>query len=105
MDDFFKVKVFNKLLKLPSSQGIIDVQKEITTYRVDAVGLDDTADFKGQVFAEFKVTAIGVTTDSSYRNYSTNSDSSLIRTEIQIIGHRTNAVTIVPVLINSSRLT
>lgn len=105
VDDYFKVKVFNKLLKLPSSQGIIDIQKEITTYRVDAVGLDDTAEFTGQVSAEFKITAIGVTTDSSYKNYSTSSDSSLIRTEIQIIGNRTNAVTIVPVLINSSQLT
>jgi hypothetical protein len=105
VDDYFKVKVFNKLLKLSGSEGIENTEKEITTYRVSASSLTDTADFTGQVSAEFKITALGVVTDSTYNTYSKSSDRTIIKTEIQIIGNRTNSVLIVPVTITSSLTT
>ena len=102
VDDFFKVKVFNKLLKVTNAESIISTKNEITTYRVNAVSDVETSDFAGQVKADFKLTASGITTDSSYKYYSTNNDRTIIRTEIQIIGNRTNSVLIVPVVITSS---
>lgn len=105
IDDYFKVKVFNKLLTVTSKRGIISVKDDITTFNVGLTNLSSSGEFKGQVGAEFKISAINVTTDSSYKYYSLASDQTTIQTQIEIIGNRTNSVLIVPVTITSSKLT
>lgn len=105
IDDFFKVRVFNKLLTVTNSSGIISVKDDITTFNVSLKNLSSTGDFKGQVGSEIGISAINVTTDSSYKYYSLASDQTTIKTQVEIVGNRTNSVLIVPVTITSAKLT
>lgn len=105
VDDFFKVRVFNKLLTVTNASGIISVKDDITTFNVSLKNLSSSGDFKGQVGAEIEVSAINVTTDSSYKYYSLASDQTTIKTQVEIVGNRTNSVLIVPVTITSAKLT
>jgi len=101
IDDFFVVKVVNKLLKVSNPNGVINTGRNITSYRINSSALTETAEFKGQVKINFNVTASGVVTDSSYRYYSTNNDKTKIKTEILVIGNKTNALIKIPVEIKS----
>lgn len=104
VDDYFKVKVFNKLLNVTNAKGRAETKGDITTYNVGLINLSSTNEFKGQVAAEIVISAMNLTTDSSYKYYSLSSDRTKIKTQIEIIGNRTNAVLIVPVTITSSKL-
>tara|TARA_Y100000592_G_scaffold82039_1_gene130348 strand:+ start:1038 stop:1775 length:738 start_codon:yes stop_codon:yes gene_type:complete len=102
VDDFFKVKVFNKLLKVSNADTLIDTKNDITTYGVSLTA--NSKDFTGQVGTEIVVTAEGITNDSSFNYYSLASDRTIIKTQIQIIGNRTNSTLIVPITITNTKL-
>jgi len=104
VDDFFKVRVFNKLLSVNNAKGLTSIKNDIATYNV---GLSKTSsnEFNGQVSAEIVISSIDVTTDSSFKYYSLEADRTTIRTQVEIIGNRTNATLIVPVTISSNKLT
>ncbi len=104
VDDFFKVRVFNKLLKVVNARGISEVKDDITTYSVQATNLSSVSEFTGQVSSEIVISAIDVITDSSYKYYSLETDRTTIRTQIEVIGNRTNSILIIPVTITSSKL-
>ncbi len=104
VDDFFKVKVFNKLLKITNSSGPVEVKGDIATYIVKAIPLKTSGEFNGQVNCEIKITASGVVTDSSFNTYSLALSKDTIKTQIEIVGNRTNSVKIVPVEITSNKL-
>tara|TARA_Y100000589_G_scaffold289748_1_gene292028 strand:- start:798 stop:1538 length:741 start_codon:yes stop_codon:yes gene_type:complete len=103
VDDFFKVKVFNKLLKVTNSSSRSD-SGDIATYTVRAEPITRTSEFTGQTVAKIEVTATGITNDSSFKYYSLASDRTSIKTQIQIIGNRTNSSLIVPITITSTQL-
>ena len=102
VDDFFKVKVFNKLLKVSNADTLIDTKNDITTYGVSLTA--NSKEFTGQVGTEIVVTAEGITNDSSFNYYSLASDRTTIKTQIQIIGNRTNSTLIVPITITNTKL-
>ena len=104
VDDFFKVKVFDKLLKITNAEGIIDSKDGITTYAVRASQLQTSGEFNGQTSCEIAMTASGIATDSSFNQYSLDQDKTTIQTQIEIIGNRTNSVKVVPVKITSNKL-
>tara|TARA_Y100000992_G_C21234083_1_gene477034 strand:+ start:317 stop:1057 length:741 start_codon:yes stop_codon:yes gene_type:complete len=103
VDDFFKVKVFNKLLKVANSSSRSDLG-EIATYTVSASPVERTREFIGQTSARIEVIAEGITNDSSFKYYSLASDRTSIKTQIQITGNRTNSTLIVPITITSTEL-
>jgi hypothetical protein len=105
VDDFFKVRVFNKLLKVSNADELFSTKNDIATYGVASPPLTKSNEFIGQVSAEIVISAIDVTTDSSFKYYSLEADRTTIRTQVEIIGNRTNATLIVPVTITSNRLT
>lgn len=105
VDDYFKVRVFNKLLTVTNARGRSEVRDDITTFTVGLTNLTSTNEFKGQVSSEIIISAMDVTTDSSYKYYSLASDQTTIKTQIEIIGNRTNSILIVPVTITSNKLT
>lgn len=105
VDDFFKVRVFNKLLTVVNPDARISIKDNITTWQKNTTNLSKTGDFKGQVGAKIEISAINVTTDSSYKYYSLDSDQTTIKTQVEIVGNRTNSVLIVPVTITSAKLT
>lgn len=104
VDDYFKVKVFNKLLKVTNGSLSGEPKGDISTYIVKNTGLSDTSEFSGQVASKISVTAIGVTNDSSFNYYSLENDRTKIKTQIQIVGNRTNSTLIVPITITNSKL-
>ena len=104
VDDYFKVKVFNKLLKVLNSKGKIESKGDITTYTVSAEALSTSGEFNGQVSGTIRLSALGVTTDSSFNYYSLDTDKTTIKTQVEIIGNRTNAVKVVPIEITSNKL-
>jgi hypothetical protein len=106
VDEFFKVKVFNKLLKVTNADSVDNIvnSSDITTFNVLAKSRESTREFRGQSVAKIEVIAAGITNDSSYRYYSLASDRTTIKTQIQIIGNRTNSSLIVPITITSQQL-
>lgn len=105
VDDFFRVRVFNKLLSVNNANGLTSIKNDIATYNVGLTNLTTSNEFNGQVSAEIVISAIDVTTDSSFKYYSLEADRTTIRTQVEIIGNRTNATLIVPVTITSNKLT
>lgn len=104
VDDFFRVKVVNKLLRVTNSSTELPPKGDITTYIVKRTGLDNTSEFNGQVASTIVVSAVGVTNDSSFNYYSLESDRTKIKTQIQITGNRTNSTLIVPITITNTKL-
>lgn len=104
VDDYFKVRVFNKLLKVLNPKGKIEAKGDITTYTVSAEALSTSGEFNGQVSGTIRLSALGVTTDSSFNYYSLDTDKTTIKTQVEIIGNRTNAVKVVPIEITSNKL-
>ena len=105
VDDFFRVKVFNKLLTVNNARGLTSVKNDIATYNVGLSNSTSSSDFSGQVSAEIVISAINVTTDASFKYYSLEADRTTIRTQVEIIGNRTNSTLIIPVTITSNKLT
>lgn len=103
VDDFFKVKVFSKLLKVSNSFARSE-SNDIATFSIKADPVTTTSDFSGQTSASIEITALGITNDSSYKYYSLASDRTTIKTQVQIIGNRTGSSLIVPVTITSAQL-
>lgn len=104
VDDFFKVKVFNKLLKVSNAEGIYETKGDITTFIVKASQLNTSSEFNGQTSAEVVLTAAGVANDSSFNQFSQSQDKTTIKTQIEVIGNRTNSVKNIPVEITSNKL-
>jgi len=104
VDDYFKVRVFNKLIKITNAESILDVTDDITTYAVKASQLQTSGEFNGQTSSEIVLTASGITTDSSFNQYSLDQDKTTIKTQIEVIGNRTNSVKTIPVSITSNKL-
>ena len=103
VDDFFKVIVFDKLLRVTNAEGVIDSKDGITTYAVRASQLQSSGEFNGQTSCEIAISALGIATDSSFNQYSLEQDKTTIQTQIEIIGNRTNCVKVVPVKITSNK--
>ena len=100
IDRDFTVKVFSKLLKL---EGKPEMRGDVAYYQFGST--ETNVDFTGQVISRIEgISAIGVVTSSTYQYYATSSDSTLIRTQIEIIGNRTGSTLIVPVTITSNTL-
>ena len=59
VDDYFKVRVFNKLLKVTNADGIIETKGDITTFAVQALQLQTSGEFNGQTSCEIKISASG----------------------------------------------
>lgn len=99
IDSTFTVKVFDKLL---SVKGAIDktVKKDTAYYTVASSAI--TEDFVGQRSCTFAVTAQGVVNTATFKFYSTKTNNSLIKTQIEIIGNNTNSTLIIPVTINNN---
>ena len=104
VDDYFKVRVFDKLVKITNAEGIIETKGDITTYAVKASQLQTSGEFNGQTSCEIALTASGIATDSSFKQYSLDQDKTTIKTQVEIIGNRTNSVKVVPVKITSNKL-
>jgi len=104
VDDYFKVRVFDKLLKITNAEGIIETKGDITTYAVRASQLQTSGEFNGQTSCEIAMSASGIATDSSFKQFSLDQDKTTIKTQIEIIGNRTNSVKVVPVKITSNKL-
>jgi len=102
VDDFFIVKVFNKLLKVTNADDFLGTKNDIATYGVSLTA--NSKEFTGQVGTEIVVTAAGITNDSSFKYYSLANDRTTIKTQIQIIGNRTNSTLIVPITITNTKL-
>jgi hypothetical protein len=74
---------------------------EFTIY--DNVSVDSKSiDFTNQVVGKINITVSGVVTDSTYKYYSTSSDSTVIKTQVEITGNQSGAKLVVPVTIKSS---
>ena len=99
IDSTFTVKVFDKLL---SVKGAIDktVKKDTAYYTIASSAI--TEDFVGQRSCTFAVTAQGVVNTATFKFYSTKTNNSLIKTQIEIIGNNTNSTLIIPVTINNN---
>ena len=101
-DTGFTVKVVDKLIKLTgaSSRG---VKNDIAHYKIPAQVLDE--DFQGQQACKFQITAQNVVNSSTFKYFSTKSNNSLIKTEIEIIGNNTNSTIKIPVTIQNNIIT
>jgi hypothetical protein len=99
IDSSVTVKVFSKLLKISGLTG--EQEGEFTIY--DNVSVDSKSiDFTNQVVGKINITVSGVVTDSTYKYYSTSSDSTVIKTQVEITGNQSGAKLVVPVTIKSS---
>lgn len=103
IDKSFTVKVFNKLLKVNNSDPDY-TRGDTAFYTISTDQFRTDADFTGQVYTKLNLTAIGVVTSSTYQYYATSSDSTLIRTQVEIVGNNTGATLVVPVTITSNQL-
>lgn len=105
IDREFTVKVFDKLLKLNDITPF-DVKDDIAYYSITAFDKEAEAEFDNQKFGGFSITAIGKTTNDSYKYYaaSSSSDRSLIKTQVEIIGNSSRSSLIVPVTITSNTI-
>tara|TARA_B100001063_G_C16733174_1_gene540468 strand:- start:909 stop:1649 length:741 start_codon:yes stop_codon:yes gene_type:complete len=101
-DTSFTVKVFDKLIKLTGASSRA-VKNDIAYYKIGAQVLDE--DFQGQQVCSFTVTAQNVVNASTFKFFSTKSNNSLIKTQIEIIGNNTNSSIIIPVTIQNNIIT
>ena len=99
VDSTVTVKVFDKLLRVNNQESVL--VDGIRIYENVSV-TSSTLDFIGQVQGSIDITTLNVVTDSTYQYYSTSGDSSLIRTQVEIIGNTSGARLIVPVEITSN---
>tara|TARA_Y100000114_G_C11738344_1_gene317525 strand:- start:19 stop:759 length:741 start_codon:yes stop_codon:yes gene_type:complete len=99
IDTSFTIKVFDKLLKLTGSTAKV-VKNDTAYYVVSSSAITD--DFTGQRACRFSVTAQNVVDTSTFKYYSTKSNNSIIKTQIEIIGNNTNSSLLVPVTITNN---
>ena len=76
------------------------VKKDTAYYTVAGSSISD--DFTGQRSCKFSVTAQNVVDTATFKYYSTKSNNSLIKTQIEIIGNNTNSSLLIPVTINNN---
>lgn len=99
VDRSVTVKVFSKLLKITGATG--ETEGEFTVY--DNISVDSKSiDFTNQIVGKINITVSGVVTDSTYKYYSTTSDATVIKTQVEITGNQSGAKLIVPVTIKSN---
>lgn len=101
VDSEFIVKMFNKIIKINELEPD-DIRDDIAYYVIPAQELNSEAEFDNQRFGQIVVTAIGKTTNDSYKYYATSSNSSEIKTQIEIIGNNSKSSLIFPVTITSN---
>ena len=95
--------MFNKIIKINELEPD-DVRDDIAYYVIPAQELNSEAEFDNQRFGQIIVTAIGKTTNDSYKYYATSSNSSEIKTQIEIIGNNSKSSLIFPVTITSNSI-
>jgi hypothetical protein len=103
VDSEFIVKMFSKLIKINELEPD-DIRDDIAYYVIPAQELNSEAEFDNQRFGQIIVTAIGKTTNDSYKYYATSSNSSEIKTQIEIIGNNSKSSLIFPVTITSNSI-
>ena len=101
-DTSFTVKVFDKLIKLTGANSRA-VKKDIAYYKISGQVLDE--DFQGQQVLTFTITAQNVVNASTFKYFSTKSNNSLIKTQIEIIGNNTRSSIIIPITIQNNIIT
>ena len=79
------------------------VRKDVAYYKVASQVLDE--DFQGQQACSFTITAQNVVNASTFKYYSTKSNNSLIKTQIEVIGNNTSSSIIIPVTIQNNIIT
>lgn len=99
IDSSFTIKVFDKLLRLTGSNSKV-VKNETAYYTV--AGSSISEDFTGQRSCRFTVTSRDVVDAATFKYYSTKSNNSLIKTQIEIIGNNTNSSLLIPVTIQNN---
>ena len=99
IDSTFTVKVYNKLLNI---NGAISktVKKDTAYYTIASDAI--TEDFVGQRSCTFTITAQGVVNTATFKYYSTKTNSSLIKTQVEVIGNNTNSTLLIPITINNN---
>lgn len=99
IDSSFTIKVFDKLLKLTGATSKV-VKKDTAYYTIASSAIND--DFTGQRSCKFSITSQGVVDTATFKYFSTKSNNSVIKTQIQIIGNNTNSSLLIPVTINNN---